>query len=115
MIRVALLVTTVVAAADHCTKQDFEKYKAAFNKEYKDAAEENHRFKLFCAELEKIAELNTKNGGKGFGLSFYTDREGIELPARGRKKGLPPAHSVDMLGHGSTYSISPRPTAQTFP
>jgi C1A family cysteine protease len=95
MMRAALLIASVVAAADHCTKKEFEKYKAAFNKEYKDAAEEKHRFKLFCAELEKIAELNRKNGGNGFGFTFYTDREGHELPARGRKKGLPPAHSDD--------------------
>jgi C1A family cysteine protease len=106
--RAALLVSAAVAWPHRCTKHEFEQYKTEFGKEYKDTAEEKHRFKVFCAELQKIAELNKKNGGKGFGPTFYTDREGAELPERGRKKGLPPAHSDDVPVFESSLASVPK-------
>ena len=67
MMRVALFVASVaVAFPGHCLAE-FEKYKSAFKKEYKDASEEKHRFKLFCAELKKIGFNGwvTREGGDG--------------------------------------------------
>merc|ERR1719446_1653990 len=107
MVRVALLLGLGVAAAG-CSKKDFESFKGKFQKTYKDADEEKHRFKGFCAELEKIEELNKKNGGKGFGMTFYTDREGEELPARGRLHGLPPKHSDDAPVFQSRLASMPK-------
>jgi C1A family cysteine protease len=74
-------------AAASCTQAQFEQYKKDFGKSYDSQDEETRRFTTFCASLERIEALNKKNGETVFGLSFYTDREGAELPFRGRAKG----------------------------
>jgi len=51
--------------------------------------------------------LNAKNGEPVFGLSFYTDREGAELPYRGRKAGMPP-HPVEAPLYETKLATPPK-------
>jgi len=82
-------------------RQDFEKYKAKFGKSYGSEQEEERRYALFAAALERIAEGNKRNGAPVFGLNYMSDRTPEESYQRGRK------------GHGDTSFFNKAPVLNT--
>jgi hypothetical protein len=88
---VLLVLVGLVAAQD----QEWEAFKAKYQKHYKDAADEHARHGLFKASHERVAHLNKLNGkaGNAFGINWMSDRYEMKntRPAtRNLKVGCPP-------------------------
>jgi len=78
------IAAAVLAAPVH--DPEWDSYKKAFKKHYKDAADEEARHSLWTVSKTRVAELNRLNGaaGKAFGINWMSDRYEHEK----HKKGL---------------------------
>jgi len=80
------IAAAVLAAPVH--DPEWDSYKKAFKKHYKDAADEEARHSLWTVSKTRVAELNRLNGaaGKAFGINWMSDRYEHEKHAKGLKK-----------------------------
>jgi Pyruvate/2-oxoacid:ferredoxin oxidoreductase delta subunit len=86
MARVIMLLVLVGIAVGH--DHDWESFKTKYQKQYRDAADEAARYKLFKAEQANVDHLNHLNGkaGKAFGINWMSDRYAEEKHKTGHKK-----------------------------
>jgi hypothetical protein len=75
---------------------EWEKYKSAYQKHYKDKADEMARYKLFVESKERVAKLNKVNGQSAFGINWMSDRYETEKHKKGlqKPKGFTPTAPV---------------------
>ena len=80
MLRLMSLVLALAMSAAYTATESFkadpewERYKAAFKKTYKDSDDESTRYSLFNVAKARVAELNKLNGKPAFGINWMSDR-----------------------------------------
>jgi len=63
-----------VVSATTCSRGEFEAFKARFKKQYSDQAEEQARFAVFCASLDRVAKKNKNAGEAGvWSITKFSD------------------------------------------
>jgi len=88
MFRAVLLAVTLSAAVAGVPplKKQFEQFKKQFGKKYASDAEEDKRFQIFKATVQRVNDANARNGKEPvFGITFTADLNIDEKFKRGRK------------------------------
>lgn len=83
-------VVIAAALATSVASDDWESYKAMFNKAYETPKEEARRKKIFGEATKRIAKLNKINGEEVFGWTRETDRMDDEKHSKGAKRPAEP-------------------------
>jgi len=63
----------VTVSASSCSRKEFEAFKTRFNKQYSDQYEEEARFAVFCASLERVNKKNKLQNSNIWGITKFSD------------------------------------------
>jgi len=66
-------VVVFTVSASTCSRKDFEAFKTRFNKQYSDQYEEEARFAVFCASLERVNKKNKLENSNVWGITKFSD------------------------------------------
>jgi len=80
--QLVLAVALLVAVASAMPSDLFEAFMTKYNKVYKDAAEQEHRFKVFQQTLKRIETLNQDEPFRPYGVNEFADMTTEEFSAK---------------------------------
>jgi cathepsin F/cysteine peptidase B len=111
----AALASAAVVPQSHSELADaFTQFRAKHNVNYKDAAEEAHRFAVFEANMARAREIQQRNPLAVFGANAYADRTPDEFKVRHNAQDAIAeslSRAAQLPEKSKTWKRVPRPTA----
>lgn len=86
MLRQVVFITLLIAGVANLADPEWESFTSTYKKVYRDASEEQDRYKVFQESKRRIAQLNMLNGEEVFGINFMSDRYELERFKKGLRR-----------------------------